>query len=86
MSHPFDILSIPGKSGKLIFTPCPGSKESSMESALDTLKQAGAEALVTLMPDAELAANAVSALPALCAERGLLWLHLPVADDEAPRS
>ncbi|MDP3815261.1 dual specificity protein phosphatase family protein [Pseudomonas sp.] len=84
MSHPFDVLSIPSRPGQLIFTPCPGTKDSSIASALATLKQAGAEALLTLMPTAELELNGASELPALCAELGLAWLQLPVADEQVP--
>jgi protein-tyrosine phosphatase len=36
------------------------------------------------MPSAELAHNAASTLPALCATQGLNWLHLPVADEQVP--
>ena len=43
MSHPFDTLSLPNRPGRLIFTPCPGTKDSSLDSALSTLKQAGAD-------------------------------------------
>lgn len=86
MSHPFDLLSIPGLPGTLIFTPCPGTKDSSIDSALSTLKQAGADAVLTLMPPAELAQNAASDLPALCVAQGLLWLHLPVADEQVPQA
>ena len=86
MSHPFDTLSIPGQPGRLIFTPCPGSKDSSLVSALHTLKEAGASAVLTLMPSAELALNGATELPALCAELGLVWLHWPVADEQVPQA
>lgn len=86
MSHPFDILSIANRTGRLIFTPCPGTKDSSIDSALNTLQQAGAAAVLTLMPSAELELNAASELPALCAAQGLLWLHLPVADEQVPQA
>ncbi|SED31967.1 dual specificity protein phosphatase family protein [Pseudomonas anguilliseptica] len=86
MSHPFDALSIPNRPGRLIFTPCPGTKDSSIDSALNTLKQAGADAVLTLMPYAELAQNAASDLPALCAAQDLLWLYLPVADEQVPQA
>ena len=82
--HPYDILEIPGCAGALIFTPCPGSKDTSVAAALDTLQAAGAEAVITLMPAEELARNAASELPQLCAERGLEWFHLPVADEQVP--
>ena len=61
MSHPYDLLGIPGIPGKLIFTPCPGTKDTSLEVALVALKQAGASAVITLMPQNELAANGASA-------------------------
>ena len=84
MSHPYDLLGVPGCSGRLIFTPCPGSKETSVAEALGTLQAAGAEALITLMPAAELERNQAFELPALCAARELEWFHLPVADEAVP--
>ena len=84
MQHPYDILGVPGCPGRLIFTPCPGSKDSSLASALDTLQAAGAEALITLMPEGELEQNQAGELPALCAARNLEWFHLPVADEQVP--
>lgn len=84
MSHPYDILDVPGCAGQLIFTPCPGSKGSSLDEALGTLQAAGAEAVITLMPAEELARNDASQLPQLCAERDLEWFHLPVADEQVP--
>lgn len=84
MQHPYDILAVPGCQGRLLFTPCPGLKDTSIASALDTLKAAGADALITLMPDEELCLNQVGELPALCAERGMKWFHLPVADEQVP--
>tara|TARA_R110002167_G_scaffold137097_3_gene323951 strand:- start:10145 stop:10654 length:510 start_codon:yes stop_codon:yes gene_type:complete len=86
MCHPFDSLSIPNRPGRLIFTPCPGTKGSSLENALGILKQAGADVVLTLMPYAELAQNAVIDLPVLCDAQGLRWLHLPVADDQVPQA
>ncbi|EME00355.1 MULTISPECIES: hypothetical protein [Stutzerimonas stutzeri subgroup] len=32
MSHPYDILDVPGSAGQLIFTPCPGSKGTSVQA------------------------------------------------------
>ena len=84
MSHPYDILDVPGSAGQLIFTPCPGSKGTSVDEALATLQAAGADALITLMPAEELARNEATQLAQLCAERGLEWFHLPVADEQVP--
>lgn len=83
-THPHDFLDVPGRSGRLIFTPCPGSKDTSVGEALDTLKAAGAEAVITLMPSEELARNQAADLDQRCAERGLEWFHLPVADEQVP--
>lgn len=84
MPHPYDVLDIPQRPGHLIFTPCPGTRDASLSKALATLKDAGANALITLMPDAELAANDASDLSAVCSELGLEWLHLPIADEHVP--
>jgi len=84
VSHPYDILDIPGCPGRLIFTPCPGTRDTSVASALDTLQAAGAETLITLMPGEELRLNQADELPALCAGRHLEWFHLPVADEQVP--
>ena len=84
MQHPYDILGVPGGHGRLIFTPCPGTGDTSVDSALETLQAAGAEALITLMPATELAQNQAGELPALCAARQLEWFHLPVADEQVP--
>lgn len=83
-NHPYDVLDVPGSAAKLIFTPCPGSKGTSVDEALATLQAAGAEALITLMPAEELARNEATQLPQLCAERDLEWFHLPVADEQVP--
>ena len=85
MSHPYDLLGIPGIPGKLIFTPCPGTKDTSLAAALAALKQAGASAVITLMPQAELAANGAERIAQHCEALGLAWYHLPVADEQVPQ-
>ena len=52
--HPYDTLTL-DNGAKLIFTPCPGSKEASLEESVLTLKQAGTSMLLTLMYDHEIA-------------------------------
>ncbi|WP_298064926.1 cyclin-dependent kinase inhibitor 3 family protein [uncultured Acinetobacter sp.] len=84
--HPFDVLNIASLHGHLIFTPCPSTQGTTMEDALKTLHNAGTTALITLMPDAELAQNGVSSLPADCQTQGLEWFHLPVADESVPQN
>lgn len=82
--HPYSVLTTATVQGQLIFTPCPGTKDTSVAEALDALKEAGASALLTLMPTEELSQNEVENLPEQCKQRGIEWFHLPVEDDQAP--
>jgi protein-tyrosine phosphatase len=84
--HPYSLLTAADLQGQLIFTPCPGTKDTSVVAALDTLKEAGAAALLTLMPSEELRQNDVNDLPEQCRQRGIEWFHLPIEDDQAPGS
>ncbi|WP_027469703.1 cyclin-dependent kinase inhibitor 3 family protein [Deefgea rivuli] len=83
MTHPYDLMPLP-EGGGLIFTPCPGTKEADLRSALQDLQAAGAAAVITLMPDHEMQANDAADLPAACAELGMTWFHFPIEDDSAP--
>lgn len=82
--HPYSVLPLAKIKGQLIFTPCPGTKGTRSFEALETLKAAGASALLTLMPTEELLQNEIDLLPEECALLGLEWFHLPVEDDQAP--
>ena len=83
--HPFDILNL-DNGARLIFTPCPGTREASLQDSLKTLQAAGADAVITLMPGAELTRFKADALPAECEALGLAWFQLPVEDDCAPET
>lgn len=82
--HPSDLLALPESQGGLLLTPCPGTKGVEAGSSLDQLAAAGAVAVITLMPDTEMAANGVADLGASCAFRGLRWFHFPIDDEHAP--
>ncbi len=81
--HPFDALPLP-EGGALLFTPCPGTKDADLASSLAQLKEAGATAIVTVMPDAEMAEAGAQELPEVCRQNGMRWFHFPIADDAAP--
>lgn len=83
MSHPFDILSLDSGT-RLIFTPCPGTKSAPVAEAVATLKAAGTEVIITLMPLGELHTFGATSLPDICRETGIRWLHLPIEDDASP--
>ncbi|MHA3053472.1 phosphatase domain-containing putative toxin [Acinetobacter sp. ANC 4640] len=85
-AHPYTLFDAQSVSAKLIFTPCPGTQDTPLNDALMTLKSAGVDALITVMPDSELAENNVSNIAELCEQHGLAWFHLPVADDCAPQA
>jgi protein-tyrosine phosphatase len=83
MTHPFDVLPL-ANNGALIFTPCPGTKGTDIKSSVTQLKAAGAQVLLTLMPTAEMQLNNAAQLPQLCADAGMKWFQLPIADDHGP--
>ena len=82
-AHPHDQLPLKN-GGALIFTPCPGTKGVGLAESLAQLAQAGASAVVTLMPDEEMLRNQVSSMPRACEEAGLRWFHFPIEDDCSP--
>lgn len=81
--HPFDALPL-ASGGTLLFTPCPGIREVDLATALAQLKQAGACAVITLMPGEEMTREGVASLPAVCQQAGLQWFHFPIEDETAP--
>lgn len=84
-THPFDRLTLENNA-TLIFTPCPGTKEESLDASLATLKEAGTSLLITLMFDQEMAKNNALSLPIACENQNITWLQLPISDDAAPDS
>jgi protein-tyrosine phosphatase len=82
-THPYDVLPLPG-GGKLILTPCPGIKGVGLAESVEQLRQAGADAVISMTPSDELAKLGVSALPEAVAQAGMCWFHFPVEDDAAP--
>ena len=83
MTHPFDILTL-DNGAKFIFTPCPGTKGVSVAESLHAFKDAGAQAVITMMTMPELIESQAEQLSALCAELGMDWYQLPVEDGCAP--
>lgn len=85
MSHPYDVLPLDAQSAAgLIFTPCPGTKGTSIAEALAILLQAGAAAVISLNPMSELESLQVADLGAQVNAHGLQWFHCPIEDDHAP--
>lgn len=83
--HPHDTLALANGS-TFVFTPCPGTKETSISDALTVLQQAGATAVVTMNGDAELSQLGVATLGDEIADMGMRWFQLPVEDDCEPEA
>ena len=83
MTHPFDLLPLEDNAN-FIFTPCPGTKQSDLISSIQTLKQAGATSVITMLSDEELAQLGVSDLGKSIESAGLTWYQLPVEDEAEP--
>lgn len=81
--HPFETLNI-DNGAQLLFTPCPGTKEESLEGSIGTLKAAGTKVLITLMFEHEMTQNNVEQLPVICQRNDITWFQLPILDDHAP--
>ena len=82
-THPYDKLTL-DNGAIFIFTPCPGTKEVDLTTSVKQLKDAGAQAIVTLMYDAEMNKNEAEDLPQVCDAQGIKWFQLPILDDDAP--
>jgi protein-tyrosine phosphatase len=82
-THPYDALLLPD-GGKLIFTPCPGTKGVGLAAAVEQLHQAGAHAVISMTPSDELAKLDVPALPEAVARADMRWFQFPIEDDAAP--
>ncbi|WP_413700746.1 protein phosphatase [Psychromonas sp. KJ10-10] len=82
--HPIFKLKIKDSKASLLLTPCPGTKEADLDTSLDEIKVAGAEAILTFMTQAELDKNNLSDLGKSIKAKGMSWFHLPIEDDVAP--
>ncbi|MDB4837402.1 tyrosine-protein phosphatase [Marinomonas sp.] len=83
MTHPYDILEL-DNGAKFIFTPCPGTKEADLPASIRTLKAAGADAIISLLPNSELTKLNVTELGVETAQQNMSWYQLPIEDDQAP--
>ena len=83
MTHPFDKLSLENGAG-IIFTPCPGTKDTSISDALATLKSQDMTMILTLLPDQELQKLSVMEIADECSKLNIIWRQLPIIDDQGP--
>ncbi|OUL59580.1 tyrosine-protein phosphatase [Pseudoalteromonas ulvae] len=84
-THPYDTLIL-NNGASFIFTPCPGTKEVALDSSVSQLKEAGAQAILSIMYDEEMLKLGAEQLPTVCKTLGMKWFQLPVSDDDAPNN
>ncbi len=82
MSHPTWQLEL--ESGALVLTPCPGTKDVTLQASLEQLKEQGVQAVVTALDNTELAAKNVSELGKITQQLGMKWFQIEIEDDCAP--
>ncbi|UPR52085.1 cyclin-dependent kinase inhibitor 3 family protein [Vibrio cyclitrophicus] len=82
MTHPTWQLDL--EQGALILTPCPGTKEATLDASLAQLKEQGVKAIVTALDDHELASKDVAALGEKTHALGMQWFQIEIEDDCAP--
>lgn len=78
-----DSLSLPGTGARIGLCPCPG-RYGPLGEDLGRLRGWGAEALVTLVEDHELAALGVTSIQAEVEALAMRWWHLPIRDMSIP--
>ena len=88
-----DTVTIPGVNGMIGITSCPGMKDEyscldtyneSLNDDLQTIRNWGAIALVTLLDVAELTALGVNELSRKAMSNNLIWIHLPICNLHVP--
>ena len=95
VSHPLwiDTLSVPGTTGEIGMTICPGKKGASLYGRpwdrdlgidLEAVRAWRPDVVVTLMEEGEFAHLGVRDVGREVERAGLRWLHLPIPDTKAP--
>ena len=84
MVHPTWELPIDDNNAALVLTPCPGTKEVSLNDSIEQLKSQGVTIIVTALSSKEMQDSGVGNLPDVVERSGLQWVHAPIEDDVAP--
>lgn len=92
-THPLQIAELPAGAGRVGVSFCPGKQQRDGWSGawardlgvdLDAIRAWGADAVVTLVEEHELAALKVEGMGEGVAARGMRWFHLPIRDVQTP--
>ena len=84
MVHPTWELPIDDNKAALVLTPCPGTKEVSLDDSIEQLKSQGVTIIITALSSKEMQEKGVGDLPNVIKKAGLRWVHAPIEDDVAP--
>ncbi|WP_111978335.1 phosphatase domain-containing putative toxin [Algibacillus agarilyticus] len=83
MTHPTDKLLIENDAA-IYLTPCPGTKNLTLDETIAQFAQQGIKGLVSLTPKTEMTELNVADMPAVCERYGITWFYAPVDDHQAP--
>jgi ADP-ribosyl-[dinitrogen reductase] hydrolase len=89
-SHPLrvDAVRVPDFAGTVGITFCPGKQDDrwcrSLQTDVDTLRDWGASAVLTLIEDHEFEMLGVPQLGDAITRNGIAWHHLPIRDVDIP--
>lgn len=93
LAHPILIATLQVGDGKIGITFCPGKKQSDamtgawdrdLRMDLETIREWGANDVVSLIEAHEITGLGVEGLPRIANDLGLRWHHLPIIDQCAP--
>ena len=88
-----DFVDVPGVEGKIGMCACPGGRRvrqpdyqpvEDLNQDLTSLKNLGANGLVSLIEESELQFLGLDILPIQVREHDLWWKHLPIKDMDTP--
>jgi protein-tyrosine phosphatase len=82
MMHPTWELNV--ENAALVLTPCPGTKEASLDDSLAQLNEQGVTVIVTALDNHEMAEAGVAELGEKAQALGIKWFQTPIEDDRAP--
>ena len=95
LSHPLQIAQVATRAsgGRIGITLCPGKWQThsisgtwqrDMQADIQSIRDWGACAVVTLMPENDLAACKADHIGEVCEQQAMEWYHLPIVDVSVP--
>jgi protein-tyrosine phosphatase len=84
MIEPFAIIEIDAPGGARVAVSRMPGRSGALAADVAAITAWGARVVLSMTPSAEMQAKGAGGLPDALAQRGVSWLHVPVADYSAP--